>query len=86
MYEIWGATGNPPGPHSWWQYDRMFLGWRRQYATFFAQLWAAQFCAAGGKYQPHDMSNLVPHLVDPPAVSQDGMEVLKHLANKGAFR
>lgn len=29
MYEIWGATGVEPWPHTWAEYKRIFTGWRR---------------------------------------------------------
>lgn len=29
MYEMWGATGITPWPHTWAEYKRIFTGWRR---------------------------------------------------------
>ena len=29
IYEMWGATGVEPWPHTWSEYKRIFTGWRR---------------------------------------------------------
>ena len=31
MYEMWGAMGIEPWPHTWAEYRRMFTGWRRHW-------------------------------------------------------
>jgi len=38
---MWGATGIKPWPHTWAEYKRMFLGWRRQRWEFFGTLCVA---------------------------------------------
>lgn len=83
MDEYHGAMGIAPGPYSWHRYERMFLGWRRQQAMFTAQIWSAVLRAMGADVMPHHMSDLVPHVVEPPPVAPGGMEVLKALVERG---
>ena len=41
IFEMWGAMGIAPWPHTWAEYRRMFLGWRRQRWEFFGALCVA---------------------------------------------
>ena len=40
IYEMWGACGIEPWPHSWAEYRRLFLGWRRYRWEFAGEILA----------------------------------------------
>lgn len=62
MLEYAGATGVNPGPFQWWEFERIYLGRRREDYGVMAVLACSILNAFGGKLQPSDITNLVPRI------------------------
>lgn len=87
MLEYYGAMGTPPGPHAWHEYQRMFLGWQRQWECLFAHLWQAVLNSAGVTARRHEMSNLIPYLHSEtptvPVTQGQAFDMLRQCMAKG---